>query len=335
MRFSVRDSDSDTATPEFALTVRSSGGTSEEKRYSVDDRITTLPPGYWTPDVTSGRSFEYSAGTATVNLNKGGYIEEVDYRYTCASFGGCEVVNSTVTKGVVVESIIGESSSTEDDHGDQRASATSVTLGSPVRGRIDPGSDQDYLRLRLRASTAMAIYTTGSLDTVGTLQDDSGSWVDSDDDGGGGTNFRMEATLSAGTHYVRVESYGSRTGTYTLNVERRETGTEPDPPSVGDYTPLDGWTVSSGRVQFLFFSAGRCVRLSGSTINGVTYTIHSSKWQKRANSTSAWMDLPGTAANGAVCSYMPSDSGQYRGVAETTIGAMRGGYATKNVLTVP
>ena len=101
--------------------------------------------------------------------------------------------------------------------------------------------------------------------------------------------------------------------------------------------PLDDWTVSSGQVRFGFFSggAGRCVHVSDTTINGVTYTIHSSKWQKRANSTSAWMDIPGTAANGSVCSYSPTDPGQYRGVAEISIGGTRGRYATKNVLTVP
>ena len=335
MQFSVRDSDGDTATLRFTITVQPSGGVGGAQRYSVGDRITTLPAGRWTPDVTSGGSFLYSGGTATVRLNNDGYIEEGDYRYTCATSGGCEVVNGTVTQGVIVESTVGESPSTEDDHGDEPASATSVTLGSPVAGRIDPGSDEDYFRLRLSASTAVAIYTTGSLDTVGSLQDAAGGPVDSDDDGGEGFNFRMEGTLSAGTHYVEVGSYGSDTGSYTLHVERRETGTEPDPPSGGNYTPLDDWTVSNGRVRFLFFSAGRCVQLGNTTINGVTYTIHSSKWQKRANSASAWVDIPGTAATGAVCSYSPTDPGQYRGVAEISIGGNRGRYATKNVLTVP
>ena len=338
MRFSVRDSDGDTATLRFTITVQSSGGTTGAKRYSAGDRITTLPTGFWTPDVTSGASFQYSGGTATVRLNNGGYIEEGDYRYACESSGGCEVVNGTVTRGVVVESSTGdgEPSSMADDHSDTRSSATSLTPGTPVTGSIDPGDDVDYFRLRLSESTAVAIYTTGSLDTTGTLRDASGNRVDSDDDGGGGSNFRIEATLSAGTHYVEVKSYDSdETGRYTLHVERQASGTETGSTSGGNYTPLDDWTVSSGRVRFLFFSAGRCVRLVDSTINGVTYTIHSSKWQRRAPSASAWVDIPGTEASAAVCSYTPNESGQYRGVAEITIGGTRGSYATKNVLSGP
>ena len=39
-----------------------------------------------------------------------------------------------------------------------------------------------------------------------------------------------------------------------------------------DYTPLKGLRVSHGRVQFLFASAGQCINLSNSSINGVVYT---------------------------------------------------------------
>ena len=601
MIYTARDADGDTATLRFTITVRSSGASAGSRRYSVNDVITTLPTGFWTPDVTSGGSFQYSAGTATVRLNNGGYIEEGDYRYTCESAGGCEVVNRTVTVGVVVQTSRGggQPLPVADDHGDTRSAATSLTLGTPVAGRIDPGDDADYFRLRLDQSTAVAIYTTGSLDTTGRLQDSSGNEVDSDDDSGAGTNFRIEATLSAGTHYIAVESSSSsqavrtqpvtrpafeasaptgytavtlatggrvwgrplrytndsdagtvaymllgtlkgcdfanaeadrrskvyvrtqslgsltgydsrtvcrktssrwtsswpgvrithllffdessptntreasynetsedysidtstpsspqRTGNYTLHAEERRAepvdlvvvsptvsdsspdtgerftlrvtvrnqggdrsaattlryyrssnatistsdvqvgtdpvgalaasgssaesislaapsspgtyyygacvedvsgeadsgnncssgvqvtvrqggGTGPAPPSGTQYTPLEGWTVSRGRVQFLFFSAGRCVLLSNTTINGVTYTIHSSKWQRRANADSAWEDIPGTEATGRVCSYTPSASGQYRGVAEITIGGRRGNYATNNILSGP
>ena len=336
MRFSVRDSDGDTATLPFTITVRSGGVSAGARRYRVNDLITTLPTGFWAPDVTSGGSFQYSAGTATVRLNNGGYIDEGDYRYTCESSGGCEVVNRTVTAGVVVETseADGEPLPAADDHGDTRSAASGLTLGTPVAGRVDPGDDTDYFQLRLSQSTAVAIYTTGSLDTTGSLQDSSGNQVASDDDGGTGTNFRIEATLSAGTHYVAVGSIFRGIGDYTLHAERRESGTGPTSPAGTQYTPLDDWTVSSGRVQFLFFGAGTCVELSGTTINGVTYTIHSSRWQRRENSASGWVDIPGTEATGAVCSYTPSEAGQYRGAAEITIGGTRGNYATKNVLTV-
>lgn len=87
------------------------------------------------------------------------------------------------------------------------------------------------------------------------------------------------------------------------------------------------------RVQFLLASAGLCDNISGSSRIGVTNTIHSSKWQRRADASSAWMDIPGTEHSGGVCSYSPTEPGQYRGVAEISIGGTRQEYSTKNILT--
>ena len=87
-----------------------------------------------------------------------------------------------------------------------------------------------------------------------------------------------------------------------------------------DYIPLDGLRVSDGRVQFGFASAGQCIQLSNSSINGVVYTTHTSKWQRRAGSS--WVDIPGTERNG-LCSYSPTSLGEYRLVAEIS-GASSG-----------
>ena len=78
-------------------------------------------------------------------------------------------------------------------------------------------------------------------------------------------------------------------------------GTEYLPPAGGDLTHSDDRIVTSGRMRILFYSVGRYVQLGNSTINHVTYTMHSSKWQKRAISTSARVDVPATEANRTVC----------------------------------
>ena len=96
-----------------------------------------------------------------------------------------------------------------------------------------------------------------------------------------------------------------------------------------NYTPLDGLRVSDGRVQFLFASAGQCIQLSNSSINGVVYTTHTSKWQIRSGSS--WVDIPGTERNG-LCSYSPTSPGEYRLVAEISIGGQRGFYSSENTL---
>ena len=107
----------------------------------------------------------------------------------------------------------------------------------------------------------------------------------------------------------------------------------PVSPAGDTYVRLDDLTVSPGRVQFLSFSAGRCIAIGNATINGVTYAIKSSKWQRRADSNSAWADVPDTEEEGRVCSLDPSERGEYRLVAEITIDGETGMYAS-NVMVV-
>lgn len=116
-----------------------------------------------------------------------------------------------------------------DDHADDRSAATLLALGSNVGGRIETGDDEDWFRLDLADRTAVAIYTTGGLDTVGSLRDSSNRTVKSNDNWGTDTNFRIEATLGRGSHYIRLTSRSSAIGRYTLHAESTE-----DEPVVAD-----------------------------------------------------------------------------------------------------
>ena len=98
-----------------------------------------------------------------------------------------------------------------------------------------------------------------------------------------------------------------------------------------EYTPLPGLRVSDGRIQYGFFSPGECIPISGINLNGVIYTVHTSKWQRRAGST--WADVSGTEHNGGVCAYSPTSPGEYRLVAEISIGGQRGFYSSENTFT--
>ena len=112
------------------------------------------------------------------------------------------------------------------------------------------------------------------------------------------------------------------------------TPTPPTPvlPAADTYVPLAGLRVSPGRVQFLFQSAGRCIIMLNSRINGVMYTTHSSKWQRRDSSAAPWTDIAGTERDG-LCSYSPSSSGEYRLVCEMTIDGTRGRYSSENTIS--
>ena len=147
-----------------------------------------------------------------------------------------------------------------------------------------------------------------------------------------GASRRLSGTpTQAGTYdmtYTATDADGdSDSIQFTVAVES-------PPPPPGAYTPLEGLRVSPGRVQYLFFSAGGCIRINNSTINGVTYFVHSSNWQRRADANSPWEDIPGTVEPGALCAYNPTSAGEYRLVADMTIGGTRGNYSSENTIVV-
>jgi len=105
-----------------------------------------------------------------------------------------------------------------DDHGDSRSAATRITLGGSTAGVLTAG-DSDYFRVEMSGSGTLTAYSTGGTDTRGVLEDSAGQALDSDDDGGDGTNFRVSAQVGPGTYYIRVRGFSSSTtGPYTLWV---------------------------------------------------------------------------------------------------------------------
>ena len=118
----------------------------------------------------------------------------------------------------------GGDGSGSDDHGNTRSGATDLPLNSSLAGEIETGGDVDYFRVQVGAPGVLTLYTTGSLDTKGRLESRSGSSLANDDDGGSGTNFSIAHPVSAGTYYVRVESYSSRTGSYTMYASVQDDG---------------------------------------------------------------------------------------------------------------
>lgn len=162
-----------------------------------------------------------------------------------------------------------------------------------------------------------------------------------------GDALTYEAT-SSNTHVAPVSVSGSTVTITPQNLGRASVRVTASDPAglnaaqtidvsverpVDPYTPLDGLRVSPGRIQFGFFSAGRCINLQNSSINGVTYTTHDSKWQRRDNSSAPWTDVAGTEKTG-LCAYSPTRAGEYRLVGEITIDGSRGMYSSENTITV-
>ena len=101
-----------------------------------------------------------------------------------------------------------------------RSNAATLAIGGFAIGTIDPEYDQDYFKLELSQSTEVAIRSSGFPDTVGELQNSSGTVIASNDDGylpGGTRNFLIRENLQMGTYYVKVSSWiGGSAGPYTV-----------------------------------------------------------------------------------------------------------------------
>ena len=74
-----------------------------------------------------------------------------------------------------------------------RSNAATLNLNGSANGTIDPEDDQDYFKLELSQATEVAIRASGFPDTVGELQNSSGTVIASNDDGYLPSNRRTTA----------------------------------------------------------------------------------------------------------------------------------------------
>ncbi len=95
--------------------------------------------------------------------------------------------------------------------------------GSPHEGVIGTSEDQDYFRFEVTELAEAVVYTTGSVDTVGTILDSEGRQIASnDDDGEEGSNFETLSVLRPGEYFLQVTvPFELSAATYTLWAEGR------------------------------------------------------------------------------------------------------------------
>ena len=156
--------------------------------------------------------------------NRLAYNDDSDFSLGNRSF----FIGKTLSAGtyyVAVSSPEGEtgpyrlSAMTTVDQSNEIDTAEEIEPGTPVLGLIDPGADADLFKLEIIRAAEVFIYTTGDVDTVGTLIDSEGATLGTDDDNGPHLNFLIRENLGPGTYYIRVESYLLETGPYALFAE--------------------------------------------------------------------------------------------------------------------
>ena len=233
----------------FRATVRNQGtgraGSTTLRYYRSDNSgITTGDTQVWTDSVSGLSASDNSP--ESVSLTAPSTARTYYYGACVDSVSGESNTGNNCSTGVRVT----VSGSDSDDHSDTRAGATVLTLGSSVSGQIETGDDVDYFSVQISGSGTLAVYTTGDLDTMGELQSSSGSVLASNDDGGNGVNFRIVRTVASCSYYIKVGSYESNTGSYTLHA---------------DFSNSDNDFTLSGLVQ----------DESGVAVSGATVTVSS------------------------------------------------------------
>ena len=101
-------------------------------------------------------------------------------------------------------------------------SAKEIRVESYISGHICcPGTEQ-WFKFTAPQNEKYTVYTSGTLDTIGTLYDCCGCQIARNDDAAGKLNFRIVKELSAGqTYYVKVQLYNNAVGNYTIRVTHR------------------------------------------------------------------------------------------------------------------
>ena len=245
-----------------------------ETTYEVNDSLPGVPTsGFFIPAVTSGGSVSASASGTTVALNNGGYIELNDgTRYTCATAGGCSIVNGTVTAGSVVTGRAADAGEvdrfpsfrTASNPGNQSYTVGTAidTLTLPVasggNGTLSYSFSPSVPGLTFNATTRQL---TGTPSTAGTH---AMTYTVTDEDGDTDT-LGFTITVSAGTS--TEGSLGVCQVGMTLNSGQSCTypGT------------TDEFSVNvRGRGRFLSFLAGIRIRINNQTINGRVYDFEAS-----------------------------------------------------------
>ena len=334
----VNDSSPATGAPfTLSATVRNAGdgesaATTLRFYQSTDGTITTADTSVGTAAVgglaasaTSSESISLTAPSTAGTYYYGACVDAVtdesDSTNNCSTSVQVTVPEPTPTPTTAPDLEVGAPTVNDSSP----ATGAPFTLSATVRNADDGESAATTLRFyRSTDGTITTSDTSVGTAAVGGLAASATS----------SESISLTAPSTAGTYYYGacVDAVTDESDS-TNNCSTSVQVTVPEPTPTADvYQPLAGLRVSPGQVQYSFFSTGECIILSNTSLNGVVYTAHTSKWQRRDSSTNPWTDISGTERDG-LCAYSPSDPGDYRLVAEVTIDGTRGKYSSENTIT--
>lgn len=101
------------------------------------------------------------------------------------------------------------------------AAAQEINIGSQVTGNFSQDQTEQWYKFTVPHNQRYTIYTTGTLNTIGTLYDNFGYFITEQDDHESpeGLNFRMRCFLMADTvYYVRVKEANKQSGIFKFCI---------------------------------------------------------------------------------------------------------------------
>ena len=105
------------------------------------------------------------------------------------------------------------------DLGGTRQSPTPVGVNASTPGNLETSTDEDYFEIVVSEAGTLTVETTGSTDTIGVLEDGTGTRLAlSDNRSATDRNFQIVQQVQAGTYAVKVTGGNGATGAYTLAV---------------------------------------------------------------------------------------------------------------------
>ena len=143
---------------------------------------------------------------------------------------------------------------------------STIALGGSIEANITL-NDADYYELVLTEETEVLLYSTGSTDTVGELQDDNETSLATNDDAflpSGIRNFLIRRTLAAGTYRLKVTGYFSTVGAYTVHAKATTSpgGTSAGALSLTFDSPEGGSIHPAGDTDYYTFTLAEATALN-------------------------------------------------------------------------
>jgi len=120
-----------------------------------------------------------------------------------------------------------------DDEPNFPSNAKTVQINTPVNASLGVDADIDWFEVRVPTDGFFSVFSTGDVDTLGTLWKDDGTLVSKDNDTGANNNFLIYTYLSAGTYWISVNGFDMKSrGLYTLHTELNSNANQPPVPVI-------------------------------------------------------------------------------------------------------